>query len=138
MKDQIKEIIESLLNHYVRERDNRFKRGMEVTFYIKHLFDEGTFKTFDVVQSAQEMKALIFNQKKIFTSIENVWTYHSKLNDDIILYIAITEDGQFIWNELLVDENSKKHDFELKYLDIEDDFAECVLTIEKIKQTLEN
>lgn len=126
--EKIKRTIEKVLKPWVRERDPKFKRALELVGHIGSLFEQGEFKIFDVVKSASEMKGLIFNGKTVINEINTVWTYHCPWADDHEHYILLTEDNKMVMNCWTGDK------FITNWFDCDEDFDTCMSNIDKVRQ----
>ena len=124
--EKIRRTIEKVLKPWVRERDEKFVRAMELVAHIGHLFEQGEFKTFDAVKSATEMKGLIFHHANVITPIYKVWTYHCPWNEDIEQFIILTENGKMVVNALMGNK------FVTQWFDVED-LELCFAVIDKIR-----
>lgn len=101
--EKLKRTIEKVLKPWVRERDEKFIRSLELVAHIGHLFEQGEFKVFDVVKSASEMKGLIFHNASVITPIYKAWTYHCPWNDDYEHFIVLTENEKMVVNAFVDD-----------------------------------
>lgn len=126
--EKIKRTIEKVLSPWIRERDSKFKRALEVVGHIGELFERGEFKVLDVVKSASEMKGLIFHGKPVITEVDTVWTYHCPWNEEKEHYILLTEDNKMVMN-CWVDEK-----FITNWFDCETEFDTCMSNIDKVRQ----
>ena len=124
--EKIRRTIEKTLKPWVRERDEKFVRAMELVAHIGHLFEQGEFKTFDAVKSATEMKGLIFHQASVITPIYKVWTYHCPWNEDIEHFIILTENGKMVVNAFMGNK------FVTQWFNVED-LDLCFSVIDKIR-----
>lgn len=124
--EKVKRTIEKVLKPWMRERDERFIRAMELVAHISHLFEQGEFKTFDAVKSASEMKGLIFHQASVITPIYKIWTYHCPWNYDIEHFIILTENGKLIVNAFV------DNKFITQWFDVED-LDLCFDVIDRIR-----
>lgn len=126
-REKIKRTIEKVLKPWIRERDERFKRALEIVGHIGELFERGEFKVLDVVKSASEMKGLIFHGKPVITEVNTVWTYHCPWDEDKEHYILLTEDGNMVLN-CWVDNK-----FITNWFNCNDEFNTCMENIDKIR-----
>ena len=124
--EKIKRTIEKVLKPWVREREDKFVRAMELVAHIGHLFEQGEFKVFDVVKSASDMKGLIYNGAAVITPIYKVWTYHCPWDDEYEHFIAITDDNKLVVNAFIDDK------FMTQWFNI-DDLELCFSVIDKIR-----
>lgn len=124
--EKVKRTIEKVLKPWVRERDEKFVRSLELVCHIGHLFEQGEFKVFDVVKSASDMKGLIFHNAAVITPIYRAWTYHCPWNDEYEHFIVLTTDGKMVVNAF-VDEK-----FVTQWFDVED-IDLCFLVIDRIR-----
>lgn len=133
--EKIIRTIEKVLKPWVRERDSKFIRAMELVAHIGQLFEQGEFKVFDAVKSASEMKGLVFYGKETVHDISRIWTYHCPWNDDIELFIAITADGKMVKNTFDCSEvkNSNNGRFITEWFDISTQFDECLESISRVR-----
>jgi hypothetical protein len=123
--------IEFRLHNWVRERDDMFRRSMEIVGHICELFKQGEFKVFDAVKSTCDMKYMMYHGANTEISIHRVWTYHCPWNEDIEHYIAITTDGKMISN--IYDNTNNINKFITEIYDIEDDYESCDRLIDRIR-----
>ena len=114
------------LHNWVRERDSMFCRAMEIVGHICELFKQGEFKVFDVVKSASDMKALIYNHAAVITPIYKVWTYHCPWNEEYEHFIVLTENGKMVVNAYI------ENKFVTQWFDVED-LDLCFSVIDKIR-----
>ena len=124
--EKITRTIEKVLKAWVRERDEKFVRAMELVAHIGHLFEQGEFKVFDVVKSASEMKGLIFHNASVITSVYKAWTYHCPWNDEIEHFIVLTNNGKLVVNAFIDDK------FITQWFDVED-LDLCFNVIDRIR-----
>jgi hypothetical protein len=127
---RLKSRIENRLYPWIRERDDMFRRSMEIVSHICHLFNLGEFKVFDAAKSASEMKGIVFMGRDVETAISNIWTYHCPWNDDIEHFIAITANGKLVTNTY--NDMEKPAKFVTECYDIENDFDTCNDVIDRI------
>lgn len=133
--EKIKRTIEKILKPWIRERDSKFVRAMELVAHIGQLFENGEFKPFNAVKSVTEMKNLIFHGMETLHSIERVWTYHCPWDEEIELFIAITSDGKMVKNTY---DNTHKDTtgegiFMTEWFDTEAQFNECMNIIDRVR-----
>ena len=126
--EKVKRTIEKVLKPWIRERDAMFIRSMELVDHISQLFGQGEFKVFDAVKSAAELKGLVFFGKSTINNIDKIWTYHCPWDDDIELFIAITNDK---WLALNTIQNNK---FLTKWIDT-DNIDVCFNIIDAIRDS---
>lgn len=124
--EKIRRTIEKVLKPWVRERDEKFVRALELVCHIGHLFEQGEFKSFDVVKSATDMKGLIFHNAAVITTIYKAWTYHCPWNDDYEHFIVLTDNGKLIVNAFVNDK------FITQWFDVED-LDLCFSVIDRIR-----
>lgn len=129
-QEKIKRTIEKVLSAWVRERDERFKMSMSWVYEIKERFHQGEFKVLDAVKATVDMKRLIYGTKNQF-KFNYVWTYHCPWDVEEMKehFIALTCDNKMyynIWHE-------KQQKFIMTEYDIEDEFQECMDSIDKIR-----
>ena len=115
------------LHAWIRERDSMYRRSMELVWHIGQLFEQGEFKIFDIVKSAQDMKGLVYNNNHVITEIDTVWTYHCPWDEEKDLFIAITTNGTLVVNEW------DGTNFRTEWHSIEDEFELCMEMIDKIR-----
>ena len=133
--EKIKRTIEKVLKPWIRERDSKFVRAMELVAHIGQLFEAGEFKVFDAVKSASEMKALVFHGKETLHNIDKIWTYHCPWNEDIELFIAITTDGKMVKNtydDRYIDVTGEGV-FMTEWFDTGTQFEECMRIIDLVR-----
>lgn len=131
-QERIGRRINHRLHSWVRERDDMFRRSMEIVGHICELFKQGEFKVFDAVKSVTDMKHMMFYGANTEISIQRVWTYHCPWNDDIEHYIAITTDGKMICN--FYDNTQDKPRFITEMYDIENEYDECDKMVDRIRE----
>ena len=124
--EKVKRTIEKVLKPWVRDREEKFIRSLELVAHIGHLFELGEFKVFDVVKSASDMKALIYNQAAVITPIYKVWTYHCPWNEGYEHFIVLTENGKMVVNAYI------ENKFVTQWFDVED-LDLCFSVIDKIR-----
>lgn len=127
-KEKIKRTIEKVLKPWIRERDPKFKRALELVGHIGSLFEQGEFKTFDVVKSASEMKSLVFHGKEVINEVDIVWTYHCPWDDEREHYILLTEDNKMVMNCWTGDK------FITNWFNCDEEFDTCMENIDKVRQ----
>lgn len=115
------------LYSWIRERDSMYRRSMELVWHIGQLFEQGEFKIFDIVKSAQDMKGLVYHNNQVITEIDTVWTYQCPWDEDKELFIAITIDGRLVVNEW------DGVNFRTEWRNINDEFELCMGLIDKIR-----
>lgn len=126
--EKIRRTIEKVLKPWIRERDDKFKRALEIVGHIGQLFESGEFRVFDVVKSAMDMKGLIFYGKPVITEVKTVWTYHCPWDEEKEHYILLTEDDKMVincWND---------GNFITNWFDCDEQFDICMKNIDKIRQ----
>ena len=124
--EKIRRTIEKVLKPWIRERDEKFVRAMELVAHIGHLFEHGEFKMFDAVKSARDMKSLIFHNGSVITPIQRLWTYHCPWNYEHEHFIILTENGKLVVNALMNDR------FITQWFNVED-LELCFSVIDKIR-----
>ena len=123
--------IEFRLHKWVRERDDMFRRSMEIVGHICELFKQGQFKVFDAVKSTNDMKHMMYHGANTEISIHRVWTYHCPWDEDIEHYIAITTDGKVITN--IYDNSGSVPQFITEIYDIETEYEQCDKLVDRIR-----
>lgn len=124
--------IEHRLHSWVRERDDMFRRSMEIVGHICKLFKQGEFKVFDAVKSTSDMKHMMYHGANTEISIQRVWTYHCPWNEDIEHYIVITTDGKLICN--FYDDTTEVHRFITETYSIENEYDICDKMVDRIRE----
>ena len=127
---RLKSRIENRLYPWIRERDDMFRRSMEIVNHICQLFNQGEFRVFDATKSATDMKSIVFMGKDVSTSIANIWTYHCPWDEEVEHFIAITSDGKFVTNTF--DNSVQPSRFITECYDIEENFDTCNDIINRI------
>lgn len=127
--EKIKRTINKVLSPWIRERDDMFKRSMELVCHIGQLFEMGEFKIFDAVKAAQDMKSLVFHNKDAMINIDTLWTYHCPWDYDREHFIILTSDSRMIINNW----NNNENKFIISSSSIENDFGKSMEMIDKIR-----
>ena len=133
--EKVKRTIEKVLKPWIRERDAKFIRSMELVAHIGQLFENGEFIIFDAVKAATEMKGLVFFGNETLHTIDTLWTYHCPWNEEIELFIAITANGKMVKNTWQCESifNTSKGEFLTEWFDIDKQFNECMVIIDKVR-----
>lgn len=128
-KEKIIRTINKVLTAWVRERDDKFVRSMELVAHISQLFENGEFKVFDAVKAASEMKGLVFFGKDTLHKIERLYTYHCPWDEEREHFIAFSADGKMVMNNW----DNERKEFITEWFNTDTQFDECMSAIDKIR-----